>query len=94
MSNWENGDQSSSWHDSNTDSTNTHVTFYYNCRAFPRMRIRKENFGPDTTVGEEEIDCAAYDDAVYAGDVPADNYHFDVQLPVFRNITGDYRIYW
>lgn len=103
MSGWGDGHASSSWHDYNTDSTNTHVTFYDSCTKEFTGRIRRNNFGPDTTMGSEWINCTSYDDAVYAGDVPSDDYHFDVQLSSSScgkfscsdpKTSGDYREYW
>lgn len=77
MTNWSSGNASHSWYDGNNDSVSTHVTFYDCTREF-KATIRKTVTGPDPSYGSEWIDCKAYDDAVYAGDVPAGNYHFDV----------------
>lgn len=77
MSGWSSGDASNSWYDGNTDSVSTHVTFNDCTREF-KATIRKTVTGPDPSYGSEWIDCKAYADAVYAGDVPAGNYHFDV----------------
>jgi hypothetical protein len=75
---WENGDRSDTWTDHNQDGTDTHATFAAGCSQEFRARIRKENFGPDTTVASEFINCQSYTDAVRAGDVAADQYHFDI----------------
>lgn len=77
MAGWSSGDASNSWYDGNTDNVSTHVTFRDCTREF-RATIRKTVTGPDPSYGSEFIDCKAYADAVYAGDVPAGNYHFDV----------------
>lgn len=77
MTNWVSGNASNSWYDGNNDSTSTHVTFNDCTREF-QSTIRKTVTGPDPSYGTEWIDCKAYADAVYAGDVPAGNYHFDV----------------
>lgn len=77
MAGWSSGDASHNWYDGNTDGADTHVTFYDCTREF-QATIRKTVTGPDPSYGSEFIDCKAYVDAVYAGDVPAGNYHFDV----------------
>ena len=101
MEKWTDGDRGPTWHDSNIDNVITNVTFYSVCRHNFDARIRKERFGPDGTVGSERINCTSYDDAVYAGDVPADDYHFDVSeyscsvaACFYPYLTGDYTEYW
>lgn len=71
------------------------------CRTRADRQFRKERFGPDGTVGSERINCTSYDDAVYAGDVPADDYHFDVSeytcsvaACFYPYLTGDYTEHW
>lgn len=77
MTGWTSGDASNSWYDGNIDAVDTHVAFYDCTREF-EATIRKTIPGFDPAYGSEWIDCKAYADAVYAGDVPAGNYHFDV----------------
>jgi 6-phosphofructokinase len=72
MVGWSSGDSSNDWYDANADATNTHVTFRDCTREF-QASIRKSVTGPDPLYGTEWIDCKAYADAVYAGDVPAGN---------------------
>jgi hypothetical protein len=78
MTNWDNGHTSRSWEDLNLDGSDTHATFAAGCTLEFRATIRKENFGPDTNMGDEWIDCGDYTDAVRVGDVSADDYHFDI----------------
>lgn|SRR5664279_341665 len=77
MTNWSSGNASHNWYDGNNDADSTHVTFYDCTREF-KATIRKTIPGFDPAYGTEWIDCKAYADAVYAGDVPAGDYHFDV----------------
>ena len=105
MHGWNDGDPGATWHDYNKDSTDTHVTFYQGCTHEFTARIRKENFGPDDTIATEYINCGSYDDAVRAGDIGAEDYHFDIQdirgfgtcgkfeCPT-PNTSGNYREYW
>jgi hypothetical protein len=78
ISGWTDGHTSRAWKDLNQDGTNTRATFSTGCNREFTSTIRKENFGPDTNMGSEHINCFSYVDAVTAGDVPADDYHFDV----------------
>lgn len=78
MSNWTDGDASSNWKDNNTDSTNTHVTYDDCTREFTATIRRTVPFAVDPNVGSEYINCRSYPDAVYAGDLSAASYHFDV----------------
>lgn len=105
MRSWDNGTQSNDWHDyAKNDGVETHVTFYDGCTREFRARIRKNNFGPDTTVGSEWINCGSYDDAVRVGVLPAEDYHFDVQDIAggscgkfscdVGKTSGSYREYW
>lgn len=77
MNDWSDGDKSRTWQDLNSDGDDTHVTFRDCTREF-RAYIVRERFGPDTTVADEWINCRSYNDAVRAGDVAADHYHFDI----------------
>ncbi|MGO4258288.1 hypothetical protein [Marmoricola sp. RAF53] len=101
MTNWTDGDASSSWHDSNTTSVSTKVVFYARCKHDFDARIRKESFGPDKTVASERINCTSYDDAVVGGDYAADDYHFDVHesdvaagMVIYPYLSGSYQITW
>lgn len=78
MTDWSSKDASHSWYDGNTDATSTHVTFYDCTREFQATIRRTIYASPDPSYGSEWIDCKAYADAVYAGDVPKGDYHFDV----------------
>jgi len=93
MTGWTSGNASNSWYDGNTDSVNTHVTFYDCTREF-KATIRKTIPGPDPAYGSEWIDCKAYADAVYAGDVPAGNYHFDVTEFSGTTTVNNLTEYW
>jgi len=101
MEKWTDGDRGPTWHDSNIDNVITKVVFYSVFRHDFDARIRKERFGPDGTVGSERINCTSYDDADYAGDEPADDYHFDVSeytcsvaACFYPYLTGDYTEHW
>lgn len=78
MNDWHDGDASSNWKDDNADGTSTHVTFTSCTREFRATIRRTIPFRADPDVGNEWIDCRSYSDAVYAGDLSAANYHFDV----------------
>lgn len=78
MTGWKNGYASNNWYDSNTDSVSTHVT-YYDCTNEFTSTIRRTVFSaPDPAIASEWINCKSYADAVYAGDLTAANYHFDI----------------
>ena len=101
MTKWTDGDQSSDWKDTNTTSIDTNVKFYATCRHDFDARIRKNNFGPDTTMASERINCTSYNDAVVGGDYASDSYHFDVHESYLSGgyifypyLTGEYRITW
>jgi hypothetical protein len=107
MTNWIDGDASSNWHDNNSDSVNTHVTFNDCTREFTATIRRTRTGLPDPSVGSEYINCRSYADAVYGGDLSAADYHFDVSgmgtaycnpqtgQCVFNSTTvNSLRIYW
>ncbi len=93
MTGWSSGDASNSWYDGNLDSVSTHVMFNDCTREF-QATIRKTVTGPDPSYGTEWIDCKAYADAVYAGDVPAGNYHFDVTAFSGTTTVHNLTEYW
>lgn len=105
MTNWQDGDGSSNWTDTNRDNANTHVTFYSCTREF-KATIRKTiALHSDPVVGPEWINCRSYADAVNAGDLAKGNYHFDVtgmglsscaswQCGVNRTSVPKLRIHW
>lgn len=88
MKNWQDGDASSNWADKNLDATKTHVTFNSCSREFKATIRQTIPLRPDPSVGSEWINCRSYADAVYAGDLKAANYHFDVNGMGIYNCIG------
>lgn len=76
------GMQSPNWHHTNSSGITTQVQFNYQCTHNFTSRIRRNNLGPDTTVGSEFINCHEYNDSVYSdpANLPTDDYHFDYQF--------------
>ncbi len=92
LSGWYADHESRQWVDLNLDNTNGRATFS-NCNKNDfRITIYKEDFGPDTNVGSETMQCTSSADAVYAGDVPKDEYHFTLKSG--SNISADVTVYW
>lgn len=92
LSGWYEGRESRQWIDLNEDSTNGRATFSDCNKNDFRITIFKEDFGPDTNVGSETMQCTSSADAVYAGDVPKDEYHFTLKSG--SNISADVTVYW
>lgn len=86
MSAWSAGDESRQWVDANNDNTNGYAQFS-KCSANDFLiKIYKEDFGPDTVVGSEKMQCLTGSsqtlDRVYEGDVGKDEYHFTLKSSV------------
>ncbi len=83
---------SHTWPDQNLDNTNGRATFANCNQDVFNIGIYREDFGPDTQVGREDIQCRNHADAVYAGDVKAGKYHFTLKSG--RNVSADVRVYY
>lgn len=92
LSGWYEGRESRQWIDNNLDNTNGRATFSGCNKNDFRITIYKEDFGPDTNVGSETMQCKTSADAVYAGDVPKDEYHFTLKSG--SNINANVTVYW
>lgn len=85
MSGWGPEHSSRTWSDRNTDNTNGYAQFSSCDESNFPITIYHEDFGPDTAVGSERIQCnpafAPYQslDRVYEGDVKAGKYHFTLK---------------
>lgn len=92
ISGWYSGNESRQWINLNLDNTDDRATFS-NCNKNDfRMTIYKEDFGPDTNVGSETLQCTSSADAVRAGDVPKDEYHFTQKSG--SNVSAKVNVYW
>jgi len=96
--------ESQQWVDKNLDATNGWVQFD-NCFVDNNdpdfdmdIAIMKEDWGPDTQVGREWIDCvkgsSQTSDRVYEGDVGADEYHFTYKGDRYNSDFGMTHITW
>jgi hypothetical protein len=87
------GFESRQWIDRNSDGEDTRATFF-NCNKDDFVvKIMKEDAGPDTEMARESLQCTLRRaDAVRAGDVPADEYHFTFVSG--SSVTADLTVYW
>ena len=86
MVGWNEGHESRQWIDHNYDATYGYAQFT-NCSKLDfRITIYKEDFGPDTSVGTEVMQCKTgtgqTQDRVYDGDVGSDEYHFTLKTQI------------
>jgi len=86
ISNWYEGRESRQWIDKNVDNTDGWAAFRRCSHNDFRITVYKEDFGPDTNVGTETMQCKKGDsqdaDRVYFGDPGADEYHFTLKSSV------------
>jgi hypothetical protein len=92
LSGWYAGHESRQWINLNLDATDDRATFSSCNKNDFLITIYKEDFGPDTNVGSETLQCTSSADAVRAGDVPKDEYHFT--LKDGSNINANVTVYW
>jgi hypothetical protein len=92
LSNWGNGHESRQWIDLDQDNTDNRATFS-NCSEKFRVNIFREDAGPDTKEGTEEMQCATSKDAVYyPREGHKDEYHFTVQEA--SSVDANVSVYW
>lgn len=92
MGGWYAGTESRQWINLDQDATDDRATFSSCNKNDWRVTIYKEDFGPDTNVGSETLQCTSSADAVRAGDVPRDEYHFT--LKDGSNVSANVTVYW